>query len=146
MSSVDGRGVFEAYRRKKGIRFSRQRRYVLDIFLSTEKHVTTAELYDLVRREHPKISHTTVYRALKVICGAGVARKVAFGDGVTRFEHDYGHEHHDHLVCLECGRFIETVSPAIEKHQERMAKKHGFEVMSHRLQIFGFCRKCRKKK
>jgi Fur family ferric uptake transcriptional regulator len=82
---------------------------------------------------------------MRVICGAGLAREVDFGDGARRFEHEYRHQHHDHLVCLKCGRVIEVMSQEIEKLQERLAKKHNFTPIRHRMKIFGTCRKCRRK-
>ncbi len=137
------KAVFGQYLRDKGVRRSDQREHILNVFLKTEKHLTMADLYGIVRKKYPKIGYATVYRAMKVICDAGLASEVDFGDGVARFEHKYGHEHHDHLVCLECGTFIEAVEPKIEKLQEDMARKHKFTAMSHKLQIFGTCRRCK---
>ncbi len=105
-----------------------------------------ADLYSLVRKKYPKNGYATVYRAMKVICDAGLAGEAGLGDGTARFEHKYGHGHHDHLICLECGRFIEAVEPKIEKLQENLARKHRFTAMSHKLQIFGFCKQCNGKK
>jgi len=79
------------------------------------------------------------------MAGAGLCRTVDFGDGTQRFEHEYGHQHHDHLICIECGRFVEIYSPKLEKIQAEMVEKHGYEQISHKLQIFGLCPKCRKK-
>ena len=140
------KAVFVQYLKDKGVRASSQRDHVLDVFLKTERHLTMADLYGTVRKKYPKIGYATVYRAMKVICDAGMAREVDFGDGMARFEHKYGHEHHDHLVCLKCGRFIEAVEPRIEKLQEGLARKHRFTAMSHKLQIFGFCEQCNEKK
>lgn len=134
--------AFAQHLKGKGIRASRQRDHVLDVFLKTERHVTMADLYSIVRKKYSKIGYATVYRAMKVICDAGLAREADFGDGTARFEHKHGHDHHDHLVCLKCGRFIEVVEPRIEKLQENLARKHQFTAMSHKLQIFGFCKQC----
>ena len=137
------KAVFSQYLSDKGIRHSRQREHVLDVFLKTEKHLSAADLYSLVRKKYPSIGYATVYRAMKVVCDAGLAIEVDFGDGVARFEHKYGHEHHDHLVCLKCGRFIEAVEPKIEKLQEALARKHKFTATSHKMQIFGTCNRCK---
>jgi len=134
--------IFGRYLRKNGKLYSKQREQILDIFLKTEKHPTINDLYDLVRKEDPKIGLATVYRTMEVICDAGLARKVDFGDGLRRFEHKYRHHHHDHLVCLKCGRIIEVVSPEIERLQENLAKKHRFKAVRHRMEIFGICRTC----
>jgi Fur family ferric uptake transcriptional regulator len=137
--------VFRQYLKNRGMLHSKQREEILDIFLKTEKHLTIDDLYELVRKKHPKIGLATVYRAMRVICDAGLAREADFGDGVKRFEHEYQHQHHDHLVCLKCGRVIEVLSPKIEHLQERLAKKHNFTPVRHRMVIFGTCRECKRK-
>ena len=137
--------VLRQYLKNKGLLHSKQREQVLDVFLKTEKHLTIGDLYELVRKKNPKIGLATVYRAMRVICAAGLARETDFGDGVRCFEHEYQHQHHDHLVCLKCGKITEVMSPEIEKLQERLAKKYSFTPLRHRMQIFGVCRKCKRK-
>jgi len=137
--------VFKQYLKNKGMLHSKQREQILDVFLKTEKHLTVDDLYELVKKKNPRIGLATVYRAMRVICDADLAREVDFGDGVRRFEHKYRHQHHDHLVCLKCGRVIEVMSPEIEKLQERLAKKHKFTPVRHRMKIFGTCSKCKRR-
>ncbi len=137
--------VFGQYLKNRGMLHSKQREEILDIFLKTEKHPTIDALYQLIRKKHPKIGLATVYRSMRVICDAGLAREVDFGDGVKRYEHEYQHQHHDHLVCLKCGRVIEVLSPRIEHLQETLAKKHNFTPIRHRMEIFGTCRECKRK-
>jgi len=91
--------------------------------LKTEKHPTIGDLYELVRKKNPRIGLATVYRAMRVICAAGLAGEADFGDGAKHFEHEYQHQHHDHLICLKCGKIAEVMSPEIEKLQERWTKK-----------------------
>ncbi|MBA7640708.1 Ferric uptake regulation protein [subsurface metagenome] len=137
--------VFRQYLKDTGMHHSERREQIMDIFLQTERHPTIDDLYELVRRKNPKIGLATVYRAMRAICNAGLARETDFGDGVKRFEHKYQHQHHDHLVCLKCGSVIEVMSPEIEDMQEKLAKKHNFTAIRHRMQIFGTCRKCKRK-
>jgi len=137
--------VFRQYLKNNGLLHSRQREQIVDIFLKMERHPTIGDLYERVRKKNPKIGLATVYRTMKVICDAGLARQTDFGDGVKRFEHRYQHEHHDHLICLKCGRIIEVMSPEIEKLQEKLAKKYTFTPLRHTMQIFGTCRICRRK-
>ena len=139
------RDVFNQYLKDKSIRYSQQREYILDVYLRVERHVTVSEFYDLIRKKNPSIGYATVYRAMKTICDSGLAREVDFGDGVVRYEHKYGHEHHDHLICTKCGRFIEASDPKIEELQEKLCAKFGFTPKKHRLEIFGICAKCSKK-
>ena len=137
--------IFREYLRRNGMLYSEQRGQILDIFLKTETHPTINDLYDLVRKKYPQIGLATVYRTMKVICNAGLARETDFGGNIRRFEHKYKHQHHDHLVCLNCGRIIEVMSPAIEKLQENLAKKHRFKAVRHRMEIFGLCKNCKSK-
>lgn len=125
--------------------YSEQREQILDIFLKTEKHPTINDLYDLVKKKPPQIGLATIYRTMKVICDAGMARETDFGGGIRRFEHKYKRQHHDHLICLKCGRIIEVMSPEIEKLQESLAKKHRFKAVKHRMEIFGICKACKRK-
>lgn len=137
--------VLSQYLKNKGMLHSKRREQILDIFLKTEKHPTINDLYDLVRKKTPKIGLATVYRTMRVICDAGLAREVDFGDGIGRFEHEYRHQHHDHLVCTKCGRVIEVLSLEIEKLQESLAKKHNFTLINHKMKIFGICKTCKRK-
>lgn len=137
--------IFRQYLKSKGMLASKQREQILDIFLKTEKHPTINDLYDRLRKKNPQISLATIYRTMKVICDAGLARETDFGGSTRRFEHKYKHQHHDHLVCLKCGRIIEVISSEIEKLQKKLAKKHKFEATRHRMEIFGLCKNCKSK-
>ncbi len=137
--------ILRQYLKNNGLLHSKQREQIVDIFLKMERHPTIGDLHQRIRKKNPKIGLATVYRAMRVICDAGLARETDFGDGVKRFEHRYQHEHHDHLICLKCGRIIEVMSPEIEKLQERLAKKYSFTPLRHTMQIFGTCRICRRK-
>ncbi len=131
--------------KKSNLKVTSQRLKILAAFLKTEKHVSCDELYRQLRRNNPEIGYATVYRTLKLIRETGLAREVDFGDRVSRLEHDYGHSHHDHLICLKCGKFFEVFDPAIEELQEKLAKKHNFTPVKHKMDIFGYCQKCREK-
>src|SRR4029450_2132557 len=77
---------------------------------------------------------------------AGLAREVRFGDGRTHYEHNYKHQHHDHMICSECGKIIEFYSAELEAIQDEMAAKHRFEITQHLLRIIGVCAECRRAK
>ena len=112
--------IFRDYLKKTGKLYSKQREQILDIFLKTEQHPTINDLYVLIKKKYPNIGLATVYRTMEVISDAGLASKVDFGGGIRCYEHIYEHKHHDHLVCLKCGRIIEVMSPGIEKLQEKI--------------------------
>src|ERR1700730_680891 len=129
---------------KRGLKRTVQRDLILEVFLRTEEHLSSEDLYRLVQTEDPTIGHTTVYRTLKLLTDAGLAREVRFGDGRTHYEHNYKHQHHDHMICTECGKIIEFYSAELEAIQDAMAAKHKFQPTQHSLRILGICVDCRR--
>ncbi|MDG5815706.1 transcriptional repressor [Chitinispirillales bacterium ANBcel5] len=138
------REILDKYLARTGVRRSAQRYKIMDVFLSAEHHITVSELSDLIKKKYPAIGAATVYRTMKLFCEAGIAEEIVIGDGVVRYEHKYGHEHHDHLICTDCGKFIEAKDSQIELLQQKLAERHDFSPTYHRLQIFGLCKKCQK--
>jgi Fur family transcriptional regulator, ferric uptake regulator len=128
--------------RRKGLRYTPQREEILKAFLSQERHLSADELYRLVHRKNRSIGCVSVYRTMKLLEEAGLCDEVDLGDGKTRFEHKFRHQHHDHLVCVKCGRCIEVADAEIEKLQDELAKRKGFVPLKHKLQIFGVCAGC----
>jgi Fur family ferric uptake transcriptional regulator len=136
--------VFSEHIQKSGLRHTAQRDLILEIFLRTEEHLSSEDLYWLVQKEDASVGHTTVYRTLKLLTEAGLAREVRFGDGKTYYEHHYNHEHHDHMICTNCGKVVEFFSPEIESLQETVAAEFGFKLTHHSMRILGFCQECQK--
>lgn len=136
------REIFESHIRKKNLKHTEQRTQILMTFLETERHLTAEELYILVRKKYPSVGYATISRTLKLLCDCGLCSELRVEDGVTRYEHLYGHDHHDHLICIECGSFVEVVSLEIERLQEKLAQANGFTTKRHRLEIYGICKKC----
>ena len=136
--------IFLEHIQKEGLRRTAQRDLILEIFLRTEEHLTSEDLYWLVQKEDPTVGHTTVYRTMKLLTDAGLAREVRFGDNKTYYEHHYDHQHHDHMICTECGLVIEFFSSELEAKQDEMADKFNFKGTHHSLRIWGVCEKCQK--
>ncbi|MCA9506072.1 MAG: transcriptional repressor [Myxococcales bacterium] len=129
------------YLEKNNLKQTRQREMILAAFLEAKRHVTSEDLYQLVREQHPNIGYTTVYRTMKLLVEAGLATERHFDDGITRYETE--HEHHDHLVCIKCGRIQEFECDEIEERQREIAKGYGFQVLRHRHELYGHCAACR---
>lgn len=144
MSFEKEHAVLSEYIRSKSLKQSEQRQKILDIFLETEKHLTAEDLYNIVKKEIPSIGYATIYRTLKLLAEAGLCRELQIENGMTRYEHLYEHEHHDHLICTACGKLIEIYSEEIEALQEIIAKRHDFILEKHRLELYGTCKDCRK--
>jgi len=136
--------IFHRHIQRAGLKRTAQRDLILDVFLRTEEHLSSEDLYRLVQKEDPDIGQTTVYRTLKLLTDAGLAREVRFGDGRTRYEHNYKHPHHDHLICTECGKTIEFFSADMEALQDQIAAQYKFELTHHTMRMFGYCSECRK--
>lgn len=134
---------------EKGLKATTQRADILDTFLRSKEHLGIEGLLAIVRRKNPRIGYATVYRTLKLLTECGIACERDFGDGQTRYEHTTGDGHHDHLICLECGGIVEFENEKIEALQDEVASRHGFQVIHHKLELYGYCTKCgdkRKKK
>ncbi len=134
--------VFRRHIQRSGLKRTAQRDLILDVFLRTEEHMSSEDLYRLVQREDASIGQTTVYRTLKLLTEAGLAREVRFGDGRTRYEHNYKHPHHDHMICTLCGTTIEFFSAELEAIQDAILAKYHFQAIQHSLRIFGICANC----
>ena len=136
---------FDEYLRRRKIRRSTQRDKILEIVFAQGRHLSAAEIYALTRKKYPRIGYATVYRAMRLICDAGIAEKVELGAGAVHFECRFGNGHHDHLICSRCGRCVEVVDADIEARQVQLARKHGFVLQRHDMRLFGICGPCRKK-
>ena len=129
--------------RPAGGKRSAKRDKILDIFLRQKGHLSADDLCDLVRREDAGIGRATVYRTLQWMVGAGVARKVDFGEGRSRFEPSYRHPRHFHFVCTVCHRSSEFLSSDIEAIIEEVAAARKFAPVQTLVQISGTCEDCR---
>jgi len=135
------REVLTAYLVRHRLKRSAQRELILEAFLRGGQHVSVEDLLRSVRRRHPDVGRTTIYRTLKLFQDAGLASELLLGDE-ARFEPIWKRDHHDHFVCRGCGAIFEFHSPEIETLQDEIAAGIGFTVEGHRHHIFGRCRKC----
>jgi Fur family ferric uptake transcriptional regulator len=122
------------------LRSTRQRDVIVESFLGTHRHVNAEELYRTVRKRHPNVGVATVYRTLRLLTECGVATARYFGDGQASYE--VADHHHDHLICVSCGRILEFENEAIERQQLEVAKRHDFVVTHHKLELYGYCALC----
>src|SRR4029077_9335705 len=112
--------------RPAGSKRSSKRDRVLAVFLRQKGHVSADDLFDLVRREAPGIGRATVYRTLQWMVGAGIARKVDFGEGRSRFQPSYRPPRHFHLICPACHRSSEFLSSDVESLVDEIAGARNF--------------------
>lgn len=132
------------YVQRVGLKTTRQRELIAIEFFKTSEHMTAEQVLERVRSVDPHVSLATVYRSLKLLQDCGLARSHNFGDGQARFEPATGsHEHHDHLICTQCGAIVEFFNEKIERLQNDVAIAHGFVVLHHRMELYGLCPKCK---
>lgn len=139
------RTLLQDHMARKGLRSTDQRRLIVETFFQSPNHVSIEELLAQVRSQDPRVGYATVYRTLKLLTECGVAFERKFGDGLTRYELADEDSHHDHLICVECASIVEFEEPRIEELQEAIAKKHGFEIRSHKHEMYGICADCKRK-
>ena len=133
---------FETYLSQKGLRLTGQREIIAQAFFKSKGHISTEELYRKVQKTSPRIGFVTVYRTLKLLTEAGLASGKHFNGNFTRFESKQKTDHHDHLVCTQCGKIIEFKNDRIEDLQATIAKLYGFILTDHTLDIYGICPDC----
>ena len=109
-------------------------------------HFDADELHDLLKSKGETLSAATIYRTLPLFVQSGIIKETLRARGRARYEHVWGHEHHDHLECVSCGRIIEFKDDELERLQDKVCRTHGFRAVEHRLGIRGYCAACRAKR
>jgi Fur family ferric uptake transcriptional regulator len=138
-SSDPWEDVLTRFLRDKNLRLTDQRRKIASIALSHGSHFEIQELVREVRRKHAEISPATVYRNVKTLCQAGLLQETLESrSGVTLYERTES-EHHDHIVCLDCGLIFEFHNAAIEKAQTKAIRAMGFHETRHQHVIYAKC-------
>jgi len=133
--------AFRSYLRREGLKSTRQRDLIVHEFAGASGHVSVEELLRRVRAIDPGLGYATVYRTLKLLVDAGLAGVRDFGEGFARFE-SLGEDHHDHLICENCGRIVEFHDEELERRQDQVAADLGYRVTHHRHELFGICGNC----
>jgi Fur family ferric uptake transcriptional regulator len=136
--------IFDRFVAERGLKSTRQRSLIIEIFFGLDGHLSVEELWSKVRSTDARVSVATVYRTMKLLAESGLATPRNFGDGQTRYEAAVGRHHHDHLICTRCGTIVEFENDQIERMQDLVARKHGFKVTSHKMELYGLCRTCQR--
>lgn len=125
--------------RKKGMRMTSLRKQLVDFILSQAGHWTIQDLTNKTKKSVPGVGVATVYRTVNLLVEEGALTRTVVGTGAARYE-VAPETHHDHLTCLQCGEIFEFHDPKIEELQEKIAKKLGFTLVDHQMELFGECR------
>ena len=126
----------------EGRRLTREREEIVRIIDETEGHFNPQTLYEQLRAKGSKVSRASVYRTIPILVEHGVITEVGKTEKHANYEKVMGKAHHDHLICLACGRTTEIYSPTLEMLQEEICQREGFKGVRHTLEIMGYCRDC----
>jgi len=131
--------------REKGYKITAQRKAVLDVVEAHDgEHLSSQEIYDLVRKKFPEVGVATIYRTLPVLEELGFIYAVDFEDGCTRYElHRTGQTHrHHHLLCERCKKITEVEDDLLEEIEDKIYGNYGFKIKDHRVKFYGLCKEC----
>ncbi|MFL0268121.1 Fur family transcriptional regulator [Candidatus Clostridium radicumherbarum] len=134
--------------KEKGYKLTPQRRAIVDNIIKNEgSHLTTEELYDLVKQECPEIGLATVYRTVQLLEELNVVSKLDLNDGCYRYElvHEDENHHHHHLICSNCGKVIEVQGDLLEVLEHEIESKYDFKIKNHSVKFYGICNECKDK-
>ena len=144
---ADPKAALKEYVAKNGLKLTRQRELIAEVFFATGGHLKVEDLLERVREVDPHVSLATLYRTMKLLTECGLADAHHFGDRHIVYEpSDHTEEHHDHLICTMCGKIVEFYNEEIEAMQEQVAKDNGFTITHHKMELYGVCKTCSKKK
>ena len=131
--------AFADFIQRKGLKTTCQRNTIVSTFFRLRGHISVEELLNEVKKANPRIGYATVYRTLHLLVESGLVEERRFGDGLARYEGRNEVEHHDHMICLECGKIREFSNPKLLELQEQLAVENGFKIFRHRLELYGSC-------
>jgi Fur family ferric uptake transcriptional regulator len=134
--------AFNDYLKRKGLKKTPERRMVLEGVLSMARHFDADLLHDTLKEGGKRISRASVYRTIPLLVESGLIRESVGSQNTAQYEYVFGHDHHDHLVCIACGRVIEFRVDEIERLQAEICKKYRFTYIDHELKITGLCEEC----
>ena len=132
--------AFAQYIQETGLKTTKQRNTIISVFFRMRGHISVEELLVEVKRANPKIGYATVYRTLHLLVESNLVQERRFGDGLARYEGHSEVEHHDHMICLECGQISEFYNPKLEELQCQLAEENNFQIYRHRLELYGICK------
>lgn len=134
--------------KEKGYKITEQRKAVLDVVMKHEgEHLSSQEIYELVKKNYPDVGMATVYRTLPVLEELGYIYTVDLGDGCTRYElhRDGQHHRHHHLICERCGKITEVKDDLLDEIENKIYYSYGFTIRDHRVKFYGVCSECNRK-
>lgn len=134
---------FKELLKKSGYKYTIQREVILETLYQSDEHLTPEALHHLIKEKFPELKTgiATVYRTLSLLEDSDMVTSLSFGSHGKKYELG-AKEHHDHMICTQCGAITEFVDAAIEERQHKIADEFGFKMQDHSMQIYGICENC----
>ncbi|HET6371742.1 MAG TPA: transcriptional repressor [Candidatus Polarisedimenticolia bacterium] len=139
---TDHRRLFRDYLTSHNLKMTQERRLILEEVFKTSDHFGADELHLRFVGKREPVSRATIYRALDHLVQSGLVRRVYLDQKRAFYEHVYGRKHHEHMICLSCGKVIEFSDDPLERRQDKVCRDLGFKPMRHALRIVGLCADC----
>ncbi len=136
---------FRRYLREHSLPVTSQREQVAQVILESPGHLSVEDIEKRLRERGLRIGKATVYRTLDLLAKSGMIVERDFGEGFHRYEPVPGHPHHEHLICVRCGKVVEFSNERLERLKALIADEYGFRHLHHRLEIYGVCRECQQR-
>lgn len=133
---------FKSVLKEENLKFTPQRLEVFREVCDSDEHRESEEIYLALRRRDVGVSRATVFRTMDLLYKHGFVSRMDIGDGKWRYEHWLDCTHHDHLICIRCGKIVEFLDPEIEKLQEKVCSRFDYQLVRHIHQLFGMCKSC----
>ncbi len=137
--------IFRRYLRERSLPVTTQREQVAEVLFAAGGHLSVEDIEGLLRQRGLHVGKATIYRTLDLLAQSGMVHERDFGEGFRRYERAPGHPHHEHLICLRCGKVVEFANEKLERMKELIAAEYGFQHRHHRLEIYGVCRECQQR-
>jgi Fur family transcriptional regulator, ferric uptake regulator len=134
---------FKQLLKANGLKFTIQREVILEMLYNSDEHLTPEGLHHLIQQRHPELNTgiATVYRTLSLLEESEMVTSLSFGAQGKKYELG-AKDHHDHIICTQCGSITEFVDEQIELRQQEITKALGFTMQEHSMQIYGICKNC----
>ena len=148
LSRGEGAALLERFRRHlrdHRLPVTRQRDLVAETVLLSDEHLSVETIEKRLKERGERVGTATVYRTLEVLVESGLVRAHDFGEGFKRYEPMPHQAHHEHLICVRCGKVVEFANERLERMLPIIADEHAFRHQRHRVEIYGLCQECRQR-
>ncbi len=135
--------IFINFIKEKKLKYTKERSAILKEVFSHHNHFDPKDILAVMKKRGIRVSRASLYRTLSLLIECGLAAKVEKTEKCTRYEHTFGHKHHDHLICIKCGKIIPLSSEKLEQLQEKLCEEKKFKSITHTLAIKGYCSDCK---